>query len=76
MSKFLALAEKEGVKMVDKEYSLSENLIKNQLKAFIAQKLWDVTASFAIINQDDIEVKKAVEVIQSDALYMKYQSPH
>ena len=51
MANFLLFAEKEGVKKVDKEYILSEKLIKNQLKALIAQKLWDVTASFAIGTQ-------------------------
>ena len=59
-----------------KQYTLSEKLIKNQLKALIAQKLWDVTASFTIVNQEDIEVKKAVEVIESDTSYLKYLSPH
>ena len=76
MKNFNALADKEGVKKDDKQYLLSEKLVKNQIKAFIAQKLWDVTASFAIVNHEDEEVRKAVVVIENDALYLKYSSPH
>jgi carboxyl-terminal processing protease len=75
MKSFLELADTMKVKMVDKEFSLSEELIKNQLRALIAQKLWDVTASFSVVNEYDIEVKRAVEVIESDALYQNYLKP-
>jgi carboxyl-terminal processing protease len=73
MNKFFELAEKEGVKKDEKQYFLSEKLIKSQLKALIAQKLWDITAFFRVANQDDDEVIKAVEVIQNDGLFKKYQ---
>ena len=73
MNNFFAQAEKEGVKKDEKEYPLSEKIIKSQMKALIAQKLWDVTAFFNIINQNDNEVIKAVEVIQNDGLFRKYQ---
>jgi carboxyl-terminal processing protease len=76
ISEFLLLAEKNGVKKEEKQYALSEKLIQIQLKALIAQKMWDLTSFFAIINQEDKEVQKAIDVIQSDMLYMKYQSPH
>ena len=73
MNNFFALAEKEGVKKDEKQYLLSEELIKSQLKALTAQKLWDVTAFFKVVNQHDPEVIKAVEVIQNDGLFKKYQ---
>jgi carboxyl-terminal processing protease len=73
MNNFFAQAEKEGVKKDEKQYPLSEKIIKSQMKALIAQKLWDVTAFFNIINQNDNEVIKAVEVIQNDVLFKKYQ---
>jgi len=73
MNNFFALAEKEGVKKDEKQYSLSEKLIKSQLKALIAQKLWDVTAFFGVVNQNDNEVIKAVEVIRNDGLFRKYK---
>ena len=73
MDNFFALAEKEGVKKDEKQYLLSEKLIKSQIKALIAQKLWDITAFFQIVNQSDDEVMKAVEVMQNDGLFKKYR---
>ena len=71
MKDFLSLAEKQGVKMEEKQYGLSENLIRSQIKSLIAQKLWDVNASFKIINRIDHEVQKAIGVIKDDALFDK-----
>jgi carboxyl-terminal processing protease len=71
MNDFFAYAEKEGVKKDEKGYSASENLIKSQLKGLIAQKLWDMTEMYTVINQFDEEVLKAVEVIEDDALFEK-----
>lgn len=71
MKDFLALAEKQGVKMKENEFGLSESLIKSQIKSLIAQKLWDVNGSYKIINREDHEVQKAIEVIKNDALFDK-----
>jgi carboxyl-terminal processing protease len=68
---FLSLAEKQGVKMNEKEYGLSGTLIKAQIRSSIAQKLWDVTASYKIINREDPEVQKAIGVIKNDAIFDK-----
>jgi carboxyl-terminal processing protease len=71
MANFFTYAEKEGVKKDDKGYAASEKLIKSQLKGLIAQKLWDMTELYTIINQSDEEVLKAIEVVEDDALYQK-----
>ena len=71
MKDFLALAEKQGVKMNEKQYGLSESLIKSQVKAAIAEKLWDVDAYFKVMNQEDNEVQKAIKVIKDDTLFDK-----
>jgi carboxyl-terminal processing protease len=71
MAGFFTHAEKEGVKMDDKGYAASEKLIKAQIKGLIAQKLWDMNELYAIINQADEEVLKALEVIQDDAMFEK-----
>ncbi|MEI7724988.1 MAG: S41 family peptidase [Bacteroidota bacterium] len=71
MTDFFTYAEKEGVKKDEKGYALSEKLIKSQLKGMIAQKLWDMTELYTIINQYDEEVLKAIEVVEDDALYQK-----
>ena len=71
MNKFFTYAEKEGVKKDEKGYAASEKLIKSQLKGLIAQKLWDMTELYTILNQYDEEVLKAVEVVEDNALYQK-----
>ena len=71
MVDFFAYAEKEGVKKDEKDYAASEKLIKSQIKGLIAQKLWDMNELYAIINQYDEEVQKAIEVVQDDALFGK-----
>jgi carboxyl-terminal processing protease len=71
MADFFTYAEKEGVKKDDKGWAASEKLIKSQFKGLIAQKLWDMTELYTIINQYDEEVLKAIEVIEDDALFQK-----
>ncbi|MEI6683025.1 MAG: S41 family peptidase [Bacteroidota bacterium] len=71
MENFFAYAVKEGVKKDDKGYGLSEKLIKSQIKGIVAQKLWDLNELYAVINQYDEEVLKAIEVVQDDALFQK-----
>jgi len=70
---FFESAEKNGVKKDEKGYTTAEKLIKNQLKALIAQKLWDLNAFYEVINQYDTEVLKAVNVIKDNALFRKLQ---
>ena len=71
MTDFFTYAAKEGVKKDDKGYAASENLIKSQIKGIIAQKLWDLNELYAVINQYDEEVLKAIEIVQDDALFEK-----
>lgn len=71
MQIFFAYAEKEGVPKDEKGYKASEDLITSQLKGFIAQKLWDLNELYAVINQYDEEVQKALEVVQDDATFEK-----
>jgi len=76
MKDFTALAEKQGVKMDEKQFAISETLIKSQLKSLIAQKLWDVNVSFQVINKYDNEVQKAISVIKDDATFDKLGISH
>ncbi len=57
--------EKKDVKPKDeteKEQSMPE--IKLQLKALIARDLWDMSEYFAIINEENPSVKKALELLR------------
>ena len=76
MTDFFAHADKEGVKKNDTGYKVSESLIKSQIKALIAQKLWDMNELYTIVNQNDNEVLKAVEVVEDDNLFKKLKIDH
>jgi len=69
--RFFDYAEKEGVKKDEKGWIASEKLIKAQIKGLIAQKRWDMNELYAVINQNDDEVLKAIQVIQNDAIFDK-----
>jgi carboxyl-terminal processing protease len=68
---FFKLAEEQGVKMNEEQYKLSEDLMKNQIKALVAQKLWDINAFYMVINQVDEEVQRAVSVMGDDTMFRK-----
>ncbi|MDP1622431.1 MAG: S41 family peptidase [Bacteroidales bacterium] len=76
MADFFAYAEKEGVKLDEKGYADAEKLIKAQIKGLIAQKLWDMTELYTIINQSDQEVQKAIAVVEDEALFEKLGIDH
>ena len=71
LSEFFAYADKEGVKKDEKGWEASQELIVSQLRGLVAQKLWDMTELYTIINQYDKEVQKALEVIQDKEVYRK-----
>jgi carboxyl-terminal processing protease len=76
MEDFFTYADKEGVKKDDQGYADAEKLIKSQLKGLIAQKLWDMTELYTIINEYDPEVLKAIEVAEDDAMFEKLEIDH
>lgn len=67
-NKFLDYADKAGVKRDEKGLKASKEYIKLNLEALIARNLWDVDAFYEIFNATDITVKKAIEMLQGDAL--------
>ena len=69
-------ATKEGVKMDEKGYNLAKGLIKNQIKALVAEKLWNINALYQVLNEFDDEVQKAVRVIHDDALFNRLKIQH
>jgi carboxyl-terminal processing protease len=73
---FFDLAEKQGIKFDAKGYSASEKLIKSQIKGLIAEKLWNLSEYYEVVNKSDEEVQKAVEVIQDNTLFDKLQIDH
>ena len=62
---FLAFADKQGVKKDSAGFSISEKLIKIQLKALLARNLWDTNAYFEVINDLNGALNKAIEAVQN-----------
>jgi len=61
----VAEAEKQSVKPKD-EAELQQTLpmLRSQLKALIARDLWDMNEYFAIINEQNHIVQRALQILQ------------
>ncbi len=69
MTKFFEFADKEGVKKDEAGYKLSEQYIKNFIKAWIARNLWDFEAYFMVINEEDEVFQKALSSIKDKDMF-------
>ena len=70
--KLAAAADKEGIKPEEENPEVSENLLKQQIKALIARDLYDNSTYFEIMNTDDKAIVRALKVLSDDKLYEKY----
>jgi carboxyl-terminal processing protease len=62
---FIKYAESKGVKPVPKEISISEEVIRTQIKAFISRNLFDNEGFYPILKDIDNTLLKALEIIES-----------
>ena len=67
MKTFVAFAEKKNVKTDEKGLATSDKLIRTQIKAIIAQDLWNTNAYFVIINDINNFYLKALESFNNDS---------
>jgi len=63
---FVDYAIKEGVKSTKNDYTLSREVIKTRLKAFIARNIIDNKGYFPIIREIDDDLIKAEEILNKD----------
>jgi carboxyl-terminal processing protease len=69
-NEFLAKAEElEVTRKDDDEYYYPDEDIKIQIKALIARNLWGTNAYFEVINQIDIELKVALEMLRDGKMF-------
>ena len=66
LNELVAYAEKEGIKKVENELERSGKLIETQLKALIAQNLWQRNGYFEVYNEMDETYQKALEVLEDN----------
>jgi len=69
IEKLKQLAEKEKIAYDQKQFDISENLIKLQLKALVARDLWEVNEYYQIIDAENESLQKALELLQTKGAY-------
>ncbi len=59
---FVAFAKEEKIKFVEKEFAISKNFLKNQLKAMIARSIWHKeTVSYRVLAKEDTDIQGCLQ---------------
>jgi carboxyl-terminal processing protease len=69
MDELIAGATHEKIEFNDKQFQISEPLLKIQLKAMIARDIWGSSAYYEVINPIVNTYQKAIEILQSKSKY-------
>ena len=59
-------AEKSGMAFDQVQYELSKTYIETLIKAIIARDLWNSSAYFQIINEQDLVLQRTIEILQNN----------
>ncbi|NDV57625.1 S41 family peptidase [Bacteroides sp. 519] len=59
-----AQAEEAKIEFNEEQYTISQSLIKAQLKALIARDLWDMSEYFQIMNESNESVMNALQLLE------------
>ncbi|OIP81920.1 MAG: peptidase S41 [Porphyromonadaceae bacterium CG2_30_38_12] len=62
-------AEKEKIAFDQKQFDISKDLIKLQLKALVARDLWEMNEYYQVIDSENESLIKAVEILQTKGKY-------
>ncbi|MFN8240172.1 MAG: hypothetical protein U0X39_05395 [Bacteroidales bacterium] len=68
---FIKMGTDAGVKFDEKQFNISKQQSLKILKALVAIDLWQTTEYFRIINDDDVVLKKALDILADDKAYKK-----
>jgi carboxyl-terminal processing protease len=66
---FIAKGEEEGVKYDEEQFNTSKEEILLILKGLIATNIWQTNEYFQIINENDIVIEKALQLISDRNSY-------
>lgn len=64
-------ATKQGIKFDEKQLKTSLPLLKIQFKALVARDVWDMNKYYQIINSDNENMKKALEILSNGGYQKK-----
>jgi carboxyl-terminal processing protease len=68
MSSFFRFAENNGVAFDEESYNGASNLIQSQIKAYIGRNMFGSEAFFPVLNQNDLAIREALDVLKSGNL--------
>jgi len=68
----MTLGEKTGIKKDEKSVKIVQNVIFRQIRALIVRDLYDPGTYYRIMMDDDIEVKRAMELLADPKAYAHY----
>ncbi|NLO71372.1 MAG: S41 family peptidase [Porphyromonadaceae bacterium] len=71
LKQLIEAGEKEDVKFIEDEYNRSKRMIKLQMKAIIANNLWEVNEFYQVIGLENESLRKAVEILTTKGMYEK-----
>ncbi len=63
--------EDAGIKFNESQYKISQNDILKALKALVATNMWQTNEYFRVMNEGDLVIEKALEVISDKTTYNK-----
>jgi len=64
-----AAGEKNGVKFDQAQYDVSAPEIRRVMKGLVARDLWDMSEYFMVVNEDDMALKRALDVLDDEVMY-------
>jgi carboxyl-terminal processing protease len=71
VEEFIKKADDAGLKYNDAQFSISKEEILKVMKALIASNLWKTNEYFRILNEDDIVIEKALQIVTDKTAYNK-----
>ncbi len=71
MQAFIELAEDEGIEFDNEGYEASKDVLKSQVKSWIARNLWDINASYQSFAESDEALQEAVKILQDGSMFIE-----
>ena len=72
MAELIMAAEKENLKKDEESLKVSGIIIARQIRALVAREIWDTTAYYQIMLEDDKEVEKALQILSDQKGFNHY----
>jgi carboxyl-terminal processing protease len=66
---FIKKGEDSGVKYNEQQFAISKGEVLNVMKALIASNMWQINEYFRILNEDDVVIQKALQVVSDKVAY-------